>query len=180
MSNSQEHWAIFPEDTRYSVSDLGNVKNNKTGRISKGCVKKSNSLPYYRFKLGKNGREVGVHYMVLSSFVPKPEGDFMCDHINQDSLDNRLENLRWVSCKSNNMNSKHRTIYGFLNGEFIGSFSGWQEVSDFTGYSVDYLQQRSNGDERYASRTINGYQFTTEKKYRSQTGYKRFIIAVSE
>lgn len=181
MCNQTEHWAVFPEDPRYSVSDLGNVKNNKTGRITKGRIQCSKSLPYYRFKLGKYGKTVGVHYMVLVSFVPKPGDDYMCDHINRNSLDNRLENLRWVSCLSNNMNSSHRTIYGFLNNEYIGTFIGWEKVAEYTGFNVHYLRKRCNGnDPRYASKTIKGYLFTTEKKYREQTGWKRFVMPICD
>ena len=165
-----EHWAIYPEDSRYSASDLGRIKNNTTGKIVNGRIIRSKSLPYIRFKLGKQGKTVGVHYVVLSSFIPKPEGDWMCDHINHNTLDNRLENLRWVSCRANNMNSDYRTIYGFLDGEYIGTFVGWQGVSEFTGMQADYLQKRSNGDKRYATRSINGYTFITKKKF-----HQRFI-----
>ena len=177
MCNKTEHWAIFPEDPRYSVSDLGNIKNNKTGHITKGTIKTSHRLPYYRFKLGKKGKYVGVHYMVLASFVAKPEGECVCDHINRNTLDNRLENLRWVTVRTNTLNSSYRTIYVFLGGEYLGSFAGWQEAADFIGVNADYLRKRCNGnDARYKTTTINGYTVTTEKRYRTKSGYKRFII----
>lgn len=115
--------------------------------------------------------------MVLASFVPKPDGDFVCDHINRNSLDNRLENLRWVSTRSNTLNSSYRTIYVFLGGQFLKSFAGWQEAADFVGVNADYLRKRCNGnDTRYSSKTINGYLITTEKRYRAKSGYKHFII----
>ena len=42
-----------------------------------------------------------VHHAVLSAWVcPRPEG-MECDHLNGDSLDNRLCNLEWVTHQEN-------------------------------------------------------------------------------
>lgn len=35
-----EIWEVFPENDYYSVSNLGRVKNNKTGRILKQALTK--------------------------------------------------------------------------------------------------------------------------------------------
>lgn len=177
MCNNSEHWVIYPDDQRYSVSDLGRIKNNKTGRITKGCVHYSNNLPYYRFKLGKNGKFIGAHNMVLTSFVPRPEG-CVCDHINHNTLDNRLENLHWVSIRDNTMNSDYREFYGFKDNKYFKTFKGWDEAADFLGVNKDYLRKRCNGCKnfRYKDKTVNGYYFLSVKKYRKISGYRRFII----
>ena len=62
-----------------------------------------------------------VHRLVAEAFIPNPLGLRDVDHINGNKLDNRVENLRWVSHKenTNNPNTKwkgHRSwtnIQGF-------------------------------------------------------------------
>lgn len=179
MYNQQEHWAVFPEDPRYSASDLGRIKNNETGKILVPFVSQAKTNPYYRVHLS-NSVIVGVHYIVLASFVPKPEADSVCDHINRNSLDNRLENLRWVSFRANVLNSERCTIYSFKDGEYLGEYKGWKSVADAVGLTYEYVKKRSNGRKHYTSNTINGVRYMSEKKYRKLTGYKRFIIPISE
>ena len=171
MSNPQEHWAVFPEDPKFSASDLGRIKNNETGKIIKAHIRRAKTNLYYRVHLS-NGKIVSVHYIVLASFVPKPEEGAICDHINRNSLDNRLENLRWVSFNANVLNSERCTIYSFKDGEYVGEYKGWKCVAGVVGMDYEYV--------KHCPKPINGVRYMSEKKYRKLTGYKRFIIPISD
>ncbi len=59
-----------------------------------------------------------VHHAVLSAWVcPRPEG-MECDHLNGDSLDNRLCNLEWVTHRENMR--RRKLLYNSMGLGFNG------------------------------------------------------------
>ena len=89
----------------YSVSNFGNVKNNKTGKVLKPGI---NSHGYYIVSLCSDGKTYTkrIHKLVAESFIPNPFNKQFVDHINNSKLDNNVRNLRYVTNQENQMNSK--------------------------------------------------------------------------
>ncbi|MGL5056829.1 MAG: HNH endonuclease [Fusobacteriaceae bacterium] len=52
------------------------------------------------------GKNVQIHRALALCFIPNPDNKPIVDHINIDSMDNRLENLRWVTISENAKNVK--------------------------------------------------------------------------
>lgn len=121
-----EEWRpVLGFEKRYEVSNIGRVrsllnnKNNcrnipkKVPKILRCQIKKG---PYkYRLFIirHKNKRKVVyVHTAILESFLcPRPKGHQGC-HNNGNSLDNRLENLRWATPLENTLDkNKHGTMH---------------------------------------------------------------------
>lgn len=96
----------------YEVSNMGNVRsvdryvtNGNRCCLLKGKPKKTYfiSTGYLSTDLYKNGQ--GTHYLVhrlvAETFIPNPNDLPFIDHINTIRDDNRVENLRWCTCKEN-------------------------------------------------------------------------------
>ena len=91
----------------YSVSNLGNVRNDKTGRILKPTV---NSRGYLHVGLSKNNKATThkVHRLVAFAFCEQPEGCDKVDHIDRHQTNNHYLNLRWVTHGQNMRNKRKR------------------------------------------------------------------------
>ncbi len=98
----QEIYKIIKDYPNYSVSNLGNVKNNKTNRI----LKLTDNNGYLKVGLMKNKirKNMRVHRLVGQAFIPNPNGKLCIDHISGDTADNNVNNLRWATYQENMQN----------------------------------------------------------------------------
>ena len=53
-----------------------------------------------------NGKQYGVHRLVAGAFTPNPGNKPFIDHINRNTSDNRVENLRWATEAENQRNTR--------------------------------------------------------------------------
>lgn len=81
-------------------------------------------------------KRVSVHRVVASAFIPNSNNYPEVDHINQNKLDNRVENLRWVT-KSMNC----------INKRFEPGVSGYNHIRLIKGESYQVRIKRK--DEAY-------------------------------
>lgn len=84
----------------YEVSNLGNVKSLRTGKLMK--LSKNND-GYLATSLTKNGKSRGffAHKLVALAFLPNPENYNEVNHKDEDKSNNCVENLEWCSHKYN-------------------------------------------------------------------------------
>ena len=96
-----ETFRIIEGFENYSVSDFGNVKNNKTGRMLKNTII---TVGYIQIGLMLNKVECKkrVHILVAKAFIPNPESKSSVDHIDNCKTNNNITNLRWATSKENN------------------------------------------------------------------------------
>jgi hypothetical protein len=99
-----EEFKKIDEFDNYSVSNLGNVRNDGTGRIKKGC--KNGKDGYLRVCLSKNNikKTFDIHRLVGIAFIENINNYKEIDHINRDKLDNCVDNLRWATRSQNSAN----------------------------------------------------------------------------
>jgi hypothetical protein len=86
---------------------MGDIINVERGCVIEPLVNSNGYLRYCLFEKGKK-KQMFVHRLVAKAFLPAVEGADYVDHINRNRLDNRAENLRWVTMSQNNLNATMR------------------------------------------------------------------------
>lgn len=99
-------WMPVRDYINYEVSNYGDVRNARTGRVLK-----LSGYGYYQVHFWKDGKRKMflVHRLVYEAFNgPIPDG-LVIDHVDGCKTNNRLENLRVCTQKENSNNPVTRT-----------------------------------------------------------------------
>jgi hypothetical protein len=109
----QQQWKTISEHPSYSVSNTGQVRNDKTNHQLK-----LNQHPkgYKQVTLWIEGKRQSllVHRLVAMAFIPNPSNYNTVNHRNEIKHDNQISNLEWCSVQYNNEYS-HAKTYQFIN-----------------------------------------------------------------
>lgn len=86
----------------------------------------SNFRPYRRITIYKNNRQkqINIHRLIWIMFNGDIPDGLVIDHINGDSLDNRIENLRCCTQRENSMSNKRNTS-GFPGVSYNSKTGKW-------------------------------------------------------
>lgn len=139
-----EEWRNVVIDNKvienYYISNLGRFKNTK-GVIMDGYQPHGSS----DINVCVNSDKYPIHHLVAFAFVPNPDNKPNVIHINGDKLDNRAENLKWMSpaeyCLENRATGRNpgfkRAVAVFdLEMNELKRFKTMKEVS--TEFNVSY------------------------------------------
>jgi hypothetical protein len=142
----KEIWKDIPNyEGLYQVSNLGRVKslkrivyNNSTNNIlytQKELIKKQKIKSvlhirrYYIVSLFKNslGKDYSVHQLVAMAFLGHvPCGmKMVIDHIDNDSLNNKLENLQIVTVRENCSKDKKNKTSKYIGASWCKQANKW-------------------------------------------------------
>ena len=102
-----ENWKpIFIDEieTNYSISDLGNVRNNKTGKLL--SQRTQQGYKHVTLALGnKKVKSCRVHRLVAIAFIDNPKNKPYVNHIDCDRSNNKVSNLEWCTRRENVLHS---------------------------------------------------------------------------
>lgn len=94
---------IIDYEGYYQVSNLGNIKNIKTNKILTGDV---NNIGYRRVILyNPVKKRFFVHRLVALHFCEGAAEDLVVNHIDGNKLNNKAENLEWVTRSENDLHA---------------------------------------------------------------------------
>ena len=99
----------------YTIDETGLVMNTKFNRIRKHWINKDG---YLMIGLSKNGKQKKflVHRLLGLTFIPNPNNYPEVDHIDINTSNNNLSNLRWATKK---MQAENRRGYGEIKHKYI-------------------------------------------------------------
>ena len=148
MKSISEEWKAVPGfEGWYEVSSLGKVRSVDRVVNYKDSSKAQKKGKILRPKVGKHGylevilvmngyrKTSRVHRLVATSFIANPNNLPSINHINEDKLDNRVENLEWCSVKQNTLYSMREIPIGQydLDGNLIATFNHYTEAGESVG-----------------------------------------------
>lgn len=131
-----ETFVKIKDFNNYSISNLGNVRNDKTGRILKYYTKPNG---YRQVQLGRKTIPQYIHRLVAIAFIPNIENKPQVNHKNGNKGDNKAENLEWVTASENNFaygytsrieNRKKKIIATSLEGKEL-IFNSRNETAEY-------------------------------------------------
>ena len=101
-----EIWKQIKEYPRYSVSNLGRVKNNNTDKVLKGYM---DFKGYQRVCIHCRGegirKDLKVHRLVAEAFVPNPDNKPQVNHIDGNKQNNAASNLEFCTNQENQLHA---------------------------------------------------------------------------
>jgi len=167
-------WKIYPECNKYLVSNTGEVKNAKTGRIMMGS--KQNGYRFLCLYLGKDIPKMNrlVHRMVAQTFLENLENKPVVNHRDTNILNNHVDNLEWVTYKENmntietiqnlkrGKNSKIIHQICIESGEIVNTFDSF---SDCEKHNI-----------KCSWNICNYYHSNYDKKYPQKTYQNKYIF----
>lgn len=89
----------------YFVTNYGRIWSNFSRKWLKPTENKRGNHNRLYVSLGRGNKRY-VHRLVAETFIPNPENLNEVDHIDTNGLNNRVENLRWVTHNENMVNEK--------------------------------------------------------------------------
>ena len=118
----------------YAISNKGNVKNLKSGRI---LGERYNSMGYKQIKL--KGKYYLIHRLVALAFIDNPNNLPQVNHIDENKKNNNVSNLEWCTALYNINYSSHKYSCKInqltLDGELVKAWESSMQINRETGYS---------------------------------------------
>ena len=146
---------------KYEVSNLGKVRNIKSGRVLKTSL---NNNGYLRLFLCKNNKRkhLYLHRIIATAFIDNPDEKPCVNHIDENKLNNDLSNLEWCTVRENAIHGtrtkrvaeklSQKVIQLDLNDNILNVFKSMRQAERETGIDATSISACCNGKRKSAGR----------------------------
>ena len=144
---------------KYEVSNLGRVRNIKSGRILKPHLNHNGYLKHHLYKHNKL-KELFLHRIIAIAFIDNPEEKPQVNHIDENKLNNDLSNLEWCTERENVIHGTRtkraaeklskKVIQLDLNDNVLNEFESMVQAGQETGVSRSNISSCCNGKRKSA------------------------------
>lgn len=107
----KERWKLIEDYPNYEVSDMGRVRNMKTGKVLRPCKANTGYLMVNLYEDEKH-KFASVHRLVATHFILNPGNKPCVNHIDGYKTNNCVNNLEWVTYSENNLHAYNNRLNG--------------------------------------------------------------------
>lgn len=94
---SIDEFVIIQDHPRYKISREGKVYSTISNKILKNTLLKTG---YFKVTLSK-AKQCLIHVLLAKAFIPNPDSKPHVHHKDENTTNNQLSNLQWVTHKEN-------------------------------------------------------------------------------
>lgn len=156
----------------YFINNYGTVYNKHLKELRKEKTKGG----YLRVTLYKNGKQKHflIHRLVAQAFIPNPKNLPEVNHIDNNPVNNRVENLAWCTAKENSRWSKSKPVkqIDVKSGKTIRLWRCIREADEVLGIDNSSISRCCRGKQN----TAGGYKWEyiemSETSWKDKKGYE--------
>lgn len=144
---------------KYEVSNLGRVRNMKSGRTLKPQLQKNGYLTHQLSEHNKR-KTLLLHRIIATAFIDNPGKKPQVNHIDENKLNNDLSNLEWCTEKENMTHGtrtkraaeklSQKVIQLDLNDNILNVFKSMVQAEQETGVSTGNISSCCSGKTKSA------------------------------
>ena len=143
----------------YEVSNLGKVRNIKSGIMLKPWITKDGYLRHCLYKHNKR-KNLLLHRIIATAFIDNPGKKPQVNHIDENKLNNDLRNLEWCTERENAVHGTRikriaeklskKVIQLDLNDNVLNVFKSMHQAERETGVSRSSISGCCDGKRKSA------------------------------